>query len=507
MSQTSPRPLRWLSRLAVAAALGVAALTAGWWWPRLQIQIDTLVEARQGRTAHEDPHAAAGHDAHDEHDAHGAHDAHDDHHHADPAQLNVLELSSQAIQNLGLTAEYLQPLSRQTFRRSITLPAVVIERPGRTRINVAVPMTGVVTDVYAVTGEAVEPGDGLLQVRLTHEDLVRAQVDFLRTLGELDVELKEVARLQEVTRSGAVAGRILLEREYAQERLQAQLNAEREALRLHGLSERQVDQMAADRKLLSELRIVAPAIDGGILRPRELELSGQPVQPVSFVARDAAESASPRPLVVSQLHVQRGESVPAGKSLCELADYSVLFVQGQAFERDSAVIDQATERRWPITAVWATGSGESRHEELPLRYIDNEIDPVSRTLHIYVSLQNEVIRDERNEQGQRFVTWRYRPGQRLELLIPVEEWTGQFVVPVTALAADGAESYVFRKDDDHFVQTPVHVLYRDQHSAVLADDGSVFAGQVIALRNAHQMQMALKNKAGGGIDPHAGHSH
>ena len=48
-------------------------------------------------------------------------------------------------------------------------------------------MTGVIRHVHAVSGEAVKPGVLLFEIRLTHEDLVSAQTDFLQTLGELDV--------------------------------------------------------------------------------------------------------------------------------------------------------------------------------------------------------------------------------------------------------------------------------------------------------------------------------
>ena len=35
----------------------------------------------------------------------------------------------------------------------------------------------------------------------------------------------------------------------------------------------------------------------------------------------------------------------------------------------------------------------------------------------------------------------------------------------------------------------------------IENDGSIFPGDKIALAGAHQLQMALKNKAGGGVDP------
>jgi hypothetical protein len=51
------------------------------------------------------------------------------------------------------------------------------------------------------------------------------------------------------------------------------------------------------------------------------------------------------------------------------------------------------------------------------------------------------------------------------------------------------------------------VEFRDQFSAVVANDGSLYPGDEIAMNAAHQLLVALKNKSGGGVDPHAGHSH
>ena len=50
----------------------------------------------------------------------------------------------------------MQPLKLETFRRSITVPGILVERPGRTLAEVSTPMAGVITHVHAVQGEAVE---------------------------------------------------------------------------------------------------------------------------------------------------------------------------------------------------------------------------------------------------------------------------------------------------------------------------------------------------------------
>jgi cobalt-zinc-cadmium efflux system membrane fusion protein len=144
---------------------------------------------------------------------------------------------------------------------------------------------------------------------------------------------------------------------------------------------------------------------------------------------------------------------------------------------------------------------------LDIAYLDTEIDRTSRTLKFFVRLPNELTHENKPQNNVRFVNWRYRPGQRLQLRVPVEQWDDQIVLPVDAVAREGAEYFVFQENGDHFDRLPVHVKYRDQFSVVVANDGQLFPGDVVAMRSAHQMQMALKNKAGGGVDPHAGHNH
>jgi hypothetical protein len=67
--------------------------------------------------------------------------------------------------------------------------------------------------------------------------------------------------------------------------------------------------------------------------------------------------------------------------------------------------------------------------------------------------------------------------------------------------------YVYRQNGEQFEQVPVHVEYRDRESVVVANNGSLFPGDIVAGQGAYQIHLALKNKAGGGVDPHAGHQH
>ena len=489
---------RWIAGLLL---LGAGAMSYRSWGPRVNALADRLVARSKSGDAE---HGAADHAGHPPHAAHSAESS--------------LELSAQAKLNLGLTAEFLHPIELSTFRKTISIPSVIVERPGQTLIQVSTPMTGVVTEVAAIKGSAMETGQLLFRIRLTHEDLVQSQTDFVRSLGELDVENREIARLQKVTDSGAVAGKSLLERKYSKEKLEALLQAQRETLRLHGLSTRQVEQISKDRRLLSELSVMVPTADQ---TPQELQLTDlMGRQAVSFLAESSqgpgvvvdgeAKPAVPAaggtrsPLIVESLDVQRGQSVEQGGKLCVLADYSRLYIEGRAFEQDIDAVNVVVSQGWKVSAVF---TGGTQIDDLPLSFVSSEIDPDSRTLKLYVDLPNEVLRDSQNADGQRFMTWKYKPGQRLQLRIPVEVWTDQIVLPVEAVAQEGAESFVFRQSGKKFDRVAVHVVHSDQSSVVIANDGSIFPGDVVARRSAHQMQMALKNKSGGGIDPHAGHSH
>ena len=495
-------PAKWVWMTVVIVVAFVGLFTSSRWFPATSNWVNQTITMFRSGGQSDEGHVAEG--VQDAHAGHG-HAAHSGH-----VESTSLELSQQALRNVGLSADQIRPIKLETFRKSITVPAVVVERPGRTQVHVATPLTGVITHVHAVQGEAVEPGTLLFNIRLTHEDLVKAQTDFVKTLGELDVEEREINRLTGIVKSGAVAGKILLDRQYAKDKLTALLRAQREALRLHGLSDQQLNQIEKGRRLLRELQIFAPSVDDH--EGEELKLTRFSTRPVAYRPNaSGTENESPPshtgPLILQRLDVHKGQAVMAGETLCVLSDYDELFIEGLAFEQDISQLRAASERSWTVDAIFAqSGSGSRVVEGLEIAYLANQVDVNSRTLHFYVRLPNVITKDRRAD-GNRFVEWKYLPGQRLQLRVPVEEWLEQIVLPVNAVAREGAEYFVFQQNGDHFDRVPVHVKYKDQYSAVIEYDGSLFPGDVLAMRGAHQMQMALKNKSGGGVDPHAGHNH
>jgi membrane fusion protein, heavy metal efflux system len=419
---------------------------------------------------------------------HGPADEHAGHDHGDHDESVSLELSEQARKNIGLKTGKVQ---LSTFFRSVSIPGMVMQRPGWTRTQVVAPLTGIVQKIYAIEGEALQPGQPLCDLRLTHEDLVQAQVDFLKTWNELDVVNKEIDRLQPLVEKGSLPQKTLLDRQYEQQKLQANVKAQRESLLLHGLSESQVDEISRLRTLCSNMTVTVPH-----LAPTTERSTGS-----------AAPPEHDRLYVIDDLRVETGRLVNVGEQLLTLQDYSELYIEGNAFEQDGQLIADVLREGWKLTATIDNHvQGGTPVPDLSILFLSDQVDAASRTLHFYLRLPNVKTRDTVVD-GHRYINWRFKPGQRTHLRVPVEQWTKRIVLPASAVVQEGAEWYAFQENGDNFERRPVQVEYRDRDSVVIAQDGSLFPGEVVALTGAAQMQMAIKNKSGGAIDPHAGHTH
>lgn len=415
----------------------------------------------------------------------GGEKGHDEASHAAHGNPDFIELSPQARRNIGLTDDMIQPIKLQSFTRSITIPGMVVERPGRSILEVTAPFTGHIDRIYPIEGEAVTSGQKLFDLRLTHEDLVQTQATLLQTAVDVEVIDKEIARLEKLSADGAIAGKRLIEHKNERGKKESLLQATRQALLLHGLNEAQVAGILKNKELFKEITITA----------REAH------------AKESEKSAEDL-YQVQAIKVSQGQHVEAGTTLAVLADHAILYLEGEAFERDVNDINRVADTKAPVTAILETEGVKSEViEGLQILYIADKIDPAKRTLDFYVTLPNKSQRDTTLDNGRRFIAWKYRPGQRVQLEIPLETLTDRIVLPVDAIAQDNTETYVFTPNGNQWVRRSVHVEYRDQRHAVIANDGALFPGDRVALTGAQQLQVAIKNKSGGAIDPHAGHSH
>ncbi len=470
-------------------------------------------------------HDHAGHD-HAGHD-HDGHD-HDGHDHDGHSDAESIALSQQARLNMRLRT---QLVSVGPYTQYIEVPGVVTERPGRTHVAVTSPLTGVINAILVSRGEMVPSGSPLFTLRLTHQDLVNTQEAFLTRLGELDVEQREIERLSSIANSGAIAGKTLLTRKYERDKLLAGVQAARQAMLLHGLTDQQIDQIERSRMLIREVTVYAPSVheDRSLhhdslhhdalhndsahhdaLSGDDALLAGLSATGLASILQPPGNTADHRHIdmefLVTELHARLGESVAAGDELAQLSDFSEILIEGQAFQRDGKLLRQVADTGADIQAVFGSSEGSEVIDGLKVVYIGTEVNRNSRALPFYVSLPNKIERSEQSGD-RRYVSWLYKPGQRLTVRLPVARIENAIVVPKDAVAEYGPERYLFVENGGHFDRIPVTLLARDSIYVAIANDGQIRPGQSIVISGAHQLQMALNNKSGGAVDPHAGHSH
>ncbi len=479
----------------------IARTVRDWWWmvAFLALACAAVITREQWLPLVMPAAPAAG-----EHDAHAhAEDGHDHAAHAHGPASSV-KLSPQGQANIGLK---IGSVKLSPFERTATIPGIIVERPGRSTVEITAPLTGVVTRIYSNQGEAVTPGQLLFDVRMTHEELIATQSEFLKTAEELDVIRREMTRLEKVSAEGALPAKTLLERKYEFEKHQASLRAQRQALILHGLSDEQIDAILKTRELLKNLTVVVPPPDKPVPKTTARP-TNKPPEKTASLATEATTSPTETVYQIQQVKVEQGQHVTAGDRLCVLADHANLYIEGKAFEQDMPEISQAIQSGALLKGrLEGQGAKTPGVSGLKIVYLSSQVDQESRAFSFFVSLPNELLRDGRDAEGHRYIDWRYKPGQRMQIRVPVETWTDRIVLPVDALAQDGVETYVFQPNGNNFERRPVHVEYRDDSFVVIANDGSIFPDDFVALSGAQQLQLQLKNLAGGGVDPHAGHNH
>ncbi len=440
------------------------------------------------------PKRAKSGDGHDEKEkpAAGAHGAGGDR----------VKLSPQAQKNLGLDVDQLTP---EEYWHKIMVPGIVVDRPGESDRGVTSKVAGVVTAINARPGDTVKVGDPLFTLQLASEFLQGSQADLAKTAKEIEFALVEQNRIADLVRRGTTSEAELVKQKNVVSRLNTQLESNRRQLQVFGLTREQVGQ-AEKGATVTEVTVFAPG-------------RSAPAVPV-LPAATGAVPADPLLYEVQELKVTLGEQVQAGQTLCLLANHQRLFVEGHAFKSEADALADAFKKNTPILAEFADENpraGWPPQGSLTIHHLANQVDPAARTFAFYLPLENSPRSFDRD--GKTFFVWRYRPGQRVRLRLPVEELATfaadgktkilPFVLPAGAVVREGAEAFVFVQSGDFFVRLPVRVLYEDRKEVVVANDGSINEANFVVKNQAAAINRALKAAAagGGGGDPHAGHSH
>ena len=171
-----------------------------------------------------------------------------------------------------------------------------------------------------------------------------------------------------------------------------------------------------------------------------------------------------------------------------------------AFKQEATWLERATQRSWPVAVEFAEDDAANwpqLDQTFTIRHLANSIDSSSRTFAFFLPLTNQSRSYER--EGQTFVVWRFRPGQRVRLHVPVEEFPDALVLPAEAVVREGPEAFVLQQNGDLFNRLPVEILHEDRLNVVLANDGSITPGLYLARNGAASLNRVLKAQAASGV--------
>ena len=192
---------------------------------------------------------------------------------------NNLELSESQ-----LAAVKVEPVERRDF-------PVEKEAVGSIDFNedmatqVFTPYQGKIISLFAEVGSDVKKGQTLFTI--DSPDLLAAESNLIAAAGVLDLTSRNLARLQELYKTRAVSQAQLEQAISDQQTAEGNLRAGRDAVRIFGKSEAEIDKIVADR-LADPTLVVASPIDGRITQrnaaPGLLVQPGNPPPP--FVVAD-----------------------------------------------------------------------------------------------------------------------------------------------------------------------------------------------------------------------------
>ncbi len=227
---------------------------------------------------------------------------------------------------------------------SVRVPGVVQSNAYR-EVRVTPLVGGVVIKVSAQLGDSVRRGQPL--VRIFSAELAQAQEQYLTMQAELEVEHKKLKRAGELAEIGAASRQELEEVQATHEVHQSHVQAARQRLILLGISEERVSRLADPSQITSEVEVPAP-ING----------------------------------IVLNRTVNQGQVVALGQELFTITDLSNVWVIGDLFEKDFALV------RTGSSADIGSPAYPSRVYHGRVSYFDPRVDAQTRTAKVRVEVDN-----------------------------------------------------------------------------------------------------------------------
>jgi cobalt-zinc-cadmium efflux system membrane fusion protein len=130
------------------------------------------------------------------------------------------------------------------------------------------PLSGVLQRVYVQQGDRVKTGDPLVVIRSA--DMVALQRDYLKARAELNLQVSNWERDQKLGQAGSISERRWQETRFNHDTARAEFGGLRGQLKLAGMSEADLDQLAGNMEIGPDIVLRAPANAVVLSRPAML---------------------------------------------------------------------------------------------------------------------------------------------------------------------------------------------------------------------------------------------
>lgn len=284
------------------------------------------------------------------------------------------------------------PLQTQVESVRTSYPAQVVIPPNAEQV-ISSPVAGLISQLLVQPNQVVRAGEPL--VRLVSPELGQLQLQLLQASARATLARQAARREQDLFGEGLIAQRRVQEAQAALQEAEATLRQAKTALRLSGMSSATIDKVAA---------------------------SGNPQDSLVLSAKQAGH--------VTDIKVAPGQRVDPATALMNVAQTGTLWLEIQVPVADSS--------------TWAPGT------ELKVKGRDITAQILNSSAVVTSGSQMVVMRAlVQGKAGQ------VRPGELLSVELPAATSAGGWDLPLSAVAHDGNQAYVFVRTADGFEARPV----------------------------------------------------
>ena len=284
------------------------------------------------------------------------------------------------------------PLQTQVESVRTSYPAQVVIPPNAEQV-ISSPVAGLISQLLVQPNQMVRAGEPL--VRLVSPELGQLQLQLLQANARATLARQAARREQDLFGEGLIAQRRVQEARAALQEAEATLKQAKTALRLSGMSTATIDKVAA---------------------------SGNPQDSLVLSAKQAGH--------VTDIKVIPGQRVDSATALLHLAQTGTLWLEIQVPVNEST--------------TWAPGT------QLKVQGRDITAQILNSSAMVTSGSQMVVMRAL--VQGK---TGQVRPGELLTVELPAATSAGGWDLPLSAVAHDGKQAFVFVRTSDGFEARPV----------------------------------------------------